>query len=106
MTTQEIEALCMANRIDFMHVDAADPRGEGVILRWKNPRDPDDPEKVHLTLKAVEDIMPQDLLKAVVNGRDVFHVTRIVGYYSHTENWNKSKLGELKHRHEGNYHVG
>ena len=29
--------------------------------------------------------------------------TRIVGYYSRIHNWNKSKIGELKDRHMGNY---
>jgi len=33
-------------------------------------------------------------------------VTRIVGYYSKIENWNKSKRGELNDRHKGNYQVG
>lgn len=28
-------------------------------------------------------------------------VTRIVGYFSMTKNWNKSKIGELKDRREG-----
>ena len=36
---------------------------------------------------------------------DVYGVTRIVGYYSRINNWNKSKLGELKDRHRGNYSV-
>lgn len=36
---------------------------------------------------------------------NVFSVTRIVGYYSRVSNWNKSKLGELKDRHHGNYSV-
>ncbi len=35
----------------------------------------------------------------------LYGVTRIVGYYSRTSNWNKSKLGELKDRHNGNYSV-
>lgn len=30
-------------------------------------------------------------------------VTRIVGYYSRVNNWNKSKIGELKDRRIGNY---
>lgn len=30
-------------------------------------------------------------------------VTRIVGYYSRTTNWNKSKIGELRDRHQQNY---
>ena len=33
----------------------------------------------------------------------LYHVTRIVGYYSRIENWNKSKLGELADRRRGNY---
>jgi len=34
---------------------------------------------------------------------DVYGMTRIVGYFSRISNWNKSKLGELKDRHRGNY---
>jgi ribonucleoside-triphosphate reductase len=36
---------------------------------------------------------------------NVTGITRIVGYFSHVSNWNKSKLGELKDRHRGNYSV-
>lgn len=32
-------------------------------------------------------------------------VTRIVGYYSRVNNWNKSKIGELHDRHRGDYSV-
>ena len=34
---------------------------------------------------------------------DVTGITRIVGYFSRINNWNKSKIGELKDRHRGNY---
>jgi len=37
---------------------------------------------------------------------DVYGVTRVVGYFSRVNNWNMSKLGELKDRHRGNYLVG
>jgi ribonucleoside-triphosphate reductase len=37
------------------------------------------------------------------HSEDVYGITRIVGYYSRINNWNKSKLGELKDRHRGNY---
>jgi ribonucleoside-triphosphate reductase len=37
---------------------------------------------------------------------NVYGMTRIVGYFSRVNNWNKSKLGELKDRHKGNYSVG
>ena len=36
---------------------------------------------------------------------DVYGVTRIVGYFSRTSNWNKSKIGELKDRRKGNYRI-
>jgi len=36
---------------------------------------------------------------------DVYGLTRIVGYFSRIKNWNKSKIGELKDRQKGNYHV-
>jgi hypothetical protein len=31
------------------------------------------------------------------------HMTRVVGYFSRVDNWNKSKIGELKDRQHGNY---
>jgi ribonucleoside-triphosphate reductase (formate) len=34
---------------------------------------------------------------------NVCAITRIVGYYSRVSNWNKSKHGELKDRHRGDY---
>ncbi len=36
---------------------------------------------------------------------DVYGMTRVVGYFSRIPNWNKSKIGELKDRHRGNYSV-
>ncbi|MCK5306413.1 MAG: anaerobic ribonucleoside-triphosphate reductase [Candidatus Omnitrophica bacterium] len=39
------------------------------------------------------------------NSNNVYGITRIVGYYSRVDNWNKSKIGELKDRHRGNYAV-
>ncbi len=42
---------------------------------------------------------------AIMQGRDVKHMTRVVGYYSMTENWNPSKLGELEDRRKGDYSV-
>ena len=34
---------------------------------------------------------------------NVYGITRIVGYFSRVNNWNKSKIGELKDRQKGNY---
>ena len=50
-----------------------------------------------------------DTLRELAFGRKniapLYHVTRIVGYYSRIENWNKSKLGELADRRMGNYAI-
>ena len=45
---------------------------------------------------------------AVINGREPIildGITRIVGYFSKTSNWNKSKIGELQDRRAGNYKI-
>lgn len=39
------------------------------------------------------------------NSANVYGITRIVGYFSRVDNWNKSKLGELADRKKGNYAV-
>ncbi len=50
-----------------------------------------------------------DILEQVLMGERepqiLQHMTRVVGYFSRVENWNKSKVGELKDRHKGNYSI-
>jgi len=41
----------------------------------------------------------------ICGSQHVYGITRIVGYYSRVSNWNKSKIGELKDRHKGDYLV-
>ncbi len=36
---------------------------------------------------------------------NVYGITRIVGYFSRVNNWNRSKIGELKDRHRGDYAI-
>lgn len=47
------------------------------------------------------------VIRALMTGgeRLLQGVTRIVGYYSRIDNWNKSKISELQDRHKGNYAV-
>ena len=40
---------------------------------------------------------------SVCNSTQVYGLTRIVGYFSRITNWNKSKIGELRDRQNGNY---
>lgn len=35
--------------------------------------------------------------------KNVYGISRVVGYYSVIDNWNKSKQAELKSRQKGNY---
>jgi hypothetical protein len=44
------------------------------------------------------DVINRDRKPCVLDG-----ITRIVGYYSRTNNWNKSKIGELRDRKGKNY---
>lgn len=50
-----------------------------------------------------------DILEQVLVGKRepqvLQHMTRVVGYFSRVENWNKSKVGELKDRQKGNYAI-
>ena len=59
----------------------------------------------HFTVMAIENNNWPTLEKQIIQGKDVYHVSRIVGYFSRIENWNKSKHGELKDRQAGDYKV-
>jgi len=52
-------------------------------------------------LKDIWDVIANNRKKLVCHG-----VTRIVGYYSRTHNWNKSKVGELRDRIVSREHGG
>ncbi len=64
--------------------------------------------KVALELAAVLE-HPWPELRAVLTGRRplriMTHLTRIVGYFSQVQNWNRSKIAELRDRQKGEYRV-
>ena len=65
-------------------------------------------KKYSLKKEAISQVDSENIL-SVLAGREPIildGITRIVGYFSKVSNWNKSKLGELKDRREGNYKVG
>jgi len=53
-----------------------------------------------ITLEEAEDILEGRREPVMLDT-----VTRIVGYYSSTSNWNRSKLGELEDRRKGDYSI-
>jgi hypothetical protein len=86
--------------------DAASGGTEGpAALVLHKPSD----QKYRILLSTVEK-EPWETIEAIVTGkRDAHvldHMTRVVGYYSRIQNWNRSKLGELRDRQAGRYQVG
>jgi len=68
------------------------------------------PSKINtaIPVEAIDhDDVKWDILEDVLTGKRepqvLFHMTRVVGYYSRVDNWNQSKVGELKDRQKGNY---
>lgn len=47
-----------------------------------------------------------DVLMNLKPAQPLAGITRIVGYYSRVNNWNKSKIGELRDRNQRNYALG
>ncbi len=57
---------------------------------------------------AVEDgewAILEEVLTGIREPQVLQHMTRVVGYFSRVENWNKSKIGELHDRQKGNYGI-
>ena len=64
--------------------------------------------KTEVELEAIENNDWDKILSVLRGEREpniLYHMTRVVGYYSRTDNWNQSKIGELKARHAGDYAV-
>lgn len=85
-------------------VDAGcDGRQPGVIVKYtKNGL------MTRLPVAAIEAVEWGILEDVLVGRREpqvLQHMTRVVGYFSRVENWNKSKVGELKDRQKGNYGI-
>lgn len=56
-------------------------------------------------IEAADWAVLEEVLTGVREPQVLQHMTRVVGYFSRVENWNKSKVGELKDRQKGNYAI-
>ena len=96
---------------DFFDNVAAHPD-----LEWLGVIDSDNPEAIvrnipRETIHAISlhSIMSESwaalegVLTAKRTAKIMRYVTRVIGYYSSTWNWNASKLAELADRHKGQY---
>jgi hypothetical protein len=74
-----------------------------VLIRFKKTD-----AKFAVSVAAIRDHSWDELHDVLVGKRSprvMTHVTRIVGYYSQLQNWNRSKLAELRDRHRGDYSI-
>lgn len=74
---------------------------EGLVVRHTPSK-----IKTKLPFDAIDKAELDELISVLTCERDpnaLTHMTRVVGYFSRTENWNASKIGELKDRHAGDY---
>ena len=108
MTPDEFKRFCAEDGFDW--AEGACPNGEHegkpgffVHIPWMDA--PGEQECAHVTLEALPTTGWPQIKRFAVAGRDVAHFTRIVGYLSRVENWNQSKIGELRDRHRGQYSV-
>ena len=101
MFFEQVEA---HSELEGIGIDGEDKdRRPGVIVRHT---------KTGLTTRipiTVIETVDWDVIQEVVTGKRepqvLQHMTRVVGYFSRVENWNKSKVGELKDRQNGNYSI-
>ncbi|HHT9131598.1 MAG TPA: hypothetical protein ACFYED_03845 [Candidatus Tripitaka californicus] len=91
---------------EYLEIDG-DVEGDGLSTHCLTVLDHEKKVAHNITLEAILTQELDALIKALETGvkNPLYGVTRIVGYYSRISNWNKSKLGELRDRHKGNYSV-
>jgi hypothetical protein len=64
--------------------------------------------KFSIPVNTVKESSWNDLIDVIQERRDpsvLRHVSRVVGYFSSLNNWNKSKLAENQSRHRGSYQL-
>ena len=55
-------------------------------------------QKVKVEPKALNELTPEKLDRILTGGRNIEHITRVTGYFSRVQGWNKGKKGELADR--------
>ena len=101
MTEAELIKNCEADNIRYAPGEHGGKKG--FFLHWEDPARLDAGECVFLDGDSLPEQSWPTVNRFVKAGRDVHHMSRIVGYYSRIQNWNPSKRGELKDRHKGRY---
>ncbi len=89
MELQELKDKLAADKGTFEFSEGDD----GVYIRNKRYD-----TKIHASYEAIEKHDWMAIKAQTVGGRDVAHITRVTGYFTIVEGWNKGKIGELRDR--------
>ena len=89
MELQELKDQLEADKANFDYSD--DP--EGLVIKNKRYG-----TKICCSPEAVAKYDWPTIKAHSVCGRDVQHITRVTGYFTIVEGWNKGKIGELRDR--------
>ena len=104
---EKLEAFDLAiNACDRFEIAGLDESETKFVLRDATLKDGIEGRYVEIDVAEVIEKPLKDILDVIVHGRNdkpVKGYTRIVGYYSGIENWNASKIGELRDRANGIY---
>ncbi len=87
--------------LEGLSADGVDAKEPAVTVRH-TPSQLTTRAPVHLIEELSWDVI-EEVLTGKRNPQALQHMTRVVGYFSRVENWNKSKVGELKDRRKGDY---
>ena len=76
---------------------------EAVVIKFEG----DGHQATRVDIAAIKKLEWEELEAAMLgkNLAPLNYMSRVVGYYSLTKNWNASKLGELRDRQHGNYAI-
>jgi len=55
-------------------------------------------ETIKIDIRKLPQLTKEEILLILTGGKNVEHVTRVTGFFSKVEHWNKGKLAELKDR--------
>ena len=104
-----VEKVEGSERFEIAGLDRVGEKDEVFVLSDTTKKDGIYGRYIEVGVKEVLTAPLKDIFDVITNNRKalVCHgVTRIVGYYSRTHNWNKSKVGELRDRIVSREHGG
>jgi DNA-binding cell septation regulator SpoVG len=96
-------AINMSDKFEILGLDKTETK---FVLKDVTLSDGEHGRYIEIDVQEVVDKPLDDIINVIENGRNDIVVkgyTRIVGYYSGVQNWNSSKIGELRDRAKGTY---